>query len=200
MVALVVASVIPTISADAPPVANTEHPIAFRGRIIREHLMILRQVEADAKYLTGEQEKAMRVLGTFRSEKAATTIVKLIAVKRRTPAGTPFQEMRSRVVSRVEGDEYPAVAALVNIGATSLVAICQEMATHENNDVAAERVRLYKDVIQRLFPGEVGLRYVRELRNSAPAQTRQRYDALIKLLEDTKKPAIMVGGTAQLET
>ena len=170
-----------------------EHPTELRDRVIQENIRILRDVRTDAESLTIEQEEAVRILGAYRSEEAAPMIVRIIKAKGQPRRGSDVDELKSRVVPRDEpSDERPAVAALANIGVAALLAICEDMMQRDNAGADGDRLRLYVSVIHRLFPGDVGIVYVRELRLSAPEKSAARYDPLLKVLEAQRKPRIKI--------
>jgi len=158
----------------------SQNPIMTRDKIIEGNMRRLGPLRANAKFMSEDQEKAMGILGTYRSTEAAPKLVKTINVKRRP--SKLFSPIAGGYRSRLsKPNEYPAVDALVSIGLPSVWAIRDHLDDCGKAVPDVKQLQLYAKVIRGVLPSNLVRAFVVEMKEGAPKNSKHVYDKLLKL-------------------
>jgi hypothetical protein len=178
-------------SADENNTDSQADPIEIRRQIIETHIAILKTIPSEAETLTAEQEAAVGVLSAYRAEEAAPELVRIITAKspvQFSPGGSGGTYGKREKY----GDEEIASAALTKIGIPGVCAILDDISGRDQAAPSETRLTLYARTIVSVFPGNVGLDYVRTWQQMTPAGRKRLYDPLIQTMEKMSKPVIQL--------
>lgn len=181
IVAMLLVGCAAPVAQTGPAIAKGEDPIEMRERIIKSNLAVVKAVPSDAETLTAEQTAAVEVLAKFRAEEAAPELVRIITARSPVtfhpiPSGSTFGGQDKH------GGDYVAAEALKEIGRRGMFAILDDIkaakAVPDNR-----RLEVYANTFMGLFPGSLGLEYLRQYQRAAPPNRKGLYDPLIRTME-----------------